>query len=79
MVDKTRRIYYVKNVKFHFDSVKELGNFVEVEAICIDGSIDIKMLQQQCEQFIKLLEIANRDFVAVSYSDLIIEKLKTVA
>jgi len=79
VVDKTRRIYYIKNVKFHFDSVKELGNFVEVEAICTDGSVDKEMLQQQCDQFIKLFEINPGDFVAVSYSDLIIEKLKTGA
>jgi adenylate cyclase class 2 len=33
IVDKTRKIYFINNVKFHFDIVKDLGTFIEVEAI----------------------------------------------
>ena len=33
VVDKRRKIYFINNVKFHFDTVKDLGTFVEVEAI----------------------------------------------
>ena len=32
VVDKIRKIYFVDNVKFHFDRVKGLGTFIEVEA-----------------------------------------------
>lgn len=33
MVDKRRKIYFIDNVKFHFDVVENLGTFIEVEAI----------------------------------------------
>ena len=32
-VIKKRRIYFIDNVKFHFDRVEGLGAFIEVEAI----------------------------------------------
>ena len=31
VVDKRRKIYFIGNVKFHFDTVDGLGTFVEVE------------------------------------------------
>ena len=33
VVDKLRKIYFINNIKFHFDTVDALGNFIEVEAI----------------------------------------------
>ena len=33
VVDKRRKIYFIDNVKFHFDVVENLGTFIEVEAI----------------------------------------------
>jgi predicted adenylyl cyclase CyaB len=33
VVNKQREIYFIDNVKFHIDKVKDLGNFVEIEAI----------------------------------------------
>ncbi len=74
VVDKQRRIYFIENVKFHFDEVKELGSFVEVEAIDKDGSIGLEKLKEQCAQYIALLQIAEEDFVAESYSDLLMAK-----
>jgi len=39
VISKTRRIYFIDNVKFHFDEVENLGTFIEVEAIgSEDGS-----------------------------------------
>lgn len=32
VVDKQREIYFIDNVKFHIDSVRNLGTFVEIEA-----------------------------------------------
>lgn len=71
IVDKKRKIYFIENVKFHFDSVKDLGNFVEVEAIDEDGSIGKEKLQEQCDFYAKLLNIVAEDFIAISYSDMI--------
>ncbi|WP_226998858.1 class IV adenylate cyclase [Flavisolibacter tropicus] len=75
VVDKQRKIYFIDNVKFHFDEVKELGTFVEVEAIDSDGSIGIEKLQEQCRYYGQLFELTENDYVAESYSDLLMNKL----
>jgi adenylate cyclase, class 2 len=72
VVDKRRRIYFIDNVKFHFDRVEGLGTFVEVEAIDRDGTIGLPTLQQQCAQYAELLGIEPADYVAESYSDLLL-------
>ncbi|HQX74497.1 MAG TPA: class IV adenylate cyclase [Chitinophagaceae bacterium] len=74
VVDKRRKIYFIDNVKFHFDTVKELGTFVEVEAIDKDGSIGKEKLQVQCDEYAALFNLSKKDFASVSYSDMILEK-----
>ena len=80
-VDKQREIYFIDNVKFHIDTVKNLGTFMEIEAIDWDGSIGAKKLQKQCEYYAKELSIAPKDLVEGSYSDLLLagEILQPVA
>ncbi|MGB4845173.1 MAG: class IV adenylate cyclase [Ferruginibacter sp.] len=75
VVDKRRKIYFINNVKFHFDRVKDLGTFVEVEAIDKDGSIGKEKLQEQCDEYAALFKINAADFASVSYSDMIVEKI----
>ncbi|MBN2571627.1 MAG: class IV adenylate cyclase, partial [Ignavibacteriales bacterium] len=48
VVDKKREIYFIDNVKFHIDEVTELGTFIEIEAIDIDGKIAKEKLLEQC-------------------------------
>lgn len=74
VVDKRRKIYFVNNVKFHFDTVKALGTFVEVEAIDKDGSIGKEKLQAQCDEYAALFNLDTADFCALSYSDMILQK-----
>ena len=74
VVDKKRKIYFIDNVKFHFDVVEELGTFVEVEAIDNNGGIGIEKLKEQCNFYANFLEIKSEDYIALSYSDLILEK-----
>lgn len=74
VVDKKRKIYFIENIKFHFDEVRDLGSFVEVEAIDKDGSIGIETLQEQCRQWAKKFGIVESDFIAQSYSDLLLAK-----
>lgn len=74
VVDKKRKIYFIGNVKFHFDRVEELGTFVEVEAIDKDGSIGLEKLKEQCSYFQQLLGVQQSDFIAESYSDLLLAK-----
>ncbi len=78
VVDKQRDIYFLDNVKFHIDSVKGLGSFVEIEAIDSDGSIGVDRLNEQCQRHLKALAIRDEDLIATSYSDLVLQS-KTVA
>ena len=72
VVDKRREIYFVKNVKIHLDRVRQLGKFVEVEAI--SRTSDVKKIRSQARQFQELFGITAKDIVAESYSDLILAK-----
>lgn len=73
VVAKRRRIYFVDNVKLHFDEVSGLGTFLEVEAIDLDGTIGKDKLQQQCQYFAGLFGVNSADYVGQSYSDLLME------
>src|SRR5215213_5220242 len=77
VVNKKRKIYFIDNVKFHFDEVNELGSFVEVEAIDKDGSIGMEKLKEQCNYYIRLFEITEDQFIAESYSDMLAKKSST--
>jgi predicted adenylyl cyclase CyaB len=71
IVEKRRRIYFINNVKFHFDEVPGLGYFVEVEAIDRTGEIGAAKLQVDCDHYAELFGIRAEDYVSCSYSDLI--------
>lgn len=73
-VDKQREIYFIENVKFHIDIVKNLGTFVEVEAIDKDGTIGEKKLTKQCQFFLNLFKIEQDALISVSYSDLLLSQ-----
>lgn len=73
VVDKKRAIYFIENVKFHLDEVEKLGSFVEIEAIDKDGSFDEQQLLQQCNSYLKLFSIQEKDLIDQSYSDLLMQ------
>ena len=73
VVDKTREIYFVDNVKVHLDRVVGLGTFVEVEAIADDTHQTEEVLRAQCERMLAALGVREADLIAVSYSDLLRE------
>ena len=72
-VEKTRDIFFVDNVKIHLDTVPELGEFVEIEAIGSD-TLDQEMLRKQCAFFLNRLDIKKKWLIRQSYSDLLMEK-----
>ena len=74
IVDKQRKIYFMDNVKFHFDTVRELGTFLEVEAIDKEGTIGLDTLKNQCAEYISLFALHQSQFIAESYSDLVLAK-----
>jgi predicted adenylyl cyclase CyaB len=71
VVDKSRKIYFINNVKFHFDKVADLGTFIEVEAIDNTGNIGLEKLKEQCSFYAKLFEIQPTNYIANSYSDML--------
>jgi len=74
VVDKQREIYFINNVKFHIDEVKNLKSFVEIEAIGEEGAADENALLRECKHFLKLFDISDDDLITKSYSDMLIEK-----
>ncbi|MDO9576525.1 MAG: GNAT family N-acetyltransferase [Candidatus Cloacimonadales bacterium] len=74
VVDKQREIYYIDNIKFHIDIVKELGSFVEIEAIDKTGEIGAEKLYAQCREYLDLFKIPEEDLLTNSYSDMLLDK-----
>lgn len=72
VVEKTREIYFLENVKFHLDTVPGLGTFVEIEAIDQNGSVGKARLDEQCRFYMNLLHVKNEGLVTVSYSDMLL-------
>jgi len=70
VVDKQRRIYFIGNVKFHFDTVKVLGDFIEVEAIDESDQFTSEELSAQCNQWSAFFGIRPDQFMTGSYSDM---------
>lgn len=76
VVDKARKIFFIENIKFHIDEVKDLGSFVEIEAIDEKNNIGIEKLEEQTNYFINLFSIQAQDLITNSYSDLILMEKK---
>ncbi|MEP6846364.1 MAG: class IV adenylate cyclase [Panacibacter sp.] len=74
IVSKKRRIYFIENVKFHFDEVEGLGQFIEVEAIDEKGEMGMEKIQQQCAYYANTFGINKDEYIAASYSDMLMEK-----
>lgn len=72
-VRKSREIYYIRNVKFHIDTLQGLGNFVEIEATNIGCDVSIDDLRGQCSYYMQQFGISEEDLIPVSYSDMLLE------
>ncbi|MBN2601326.1 MAG: class IV adenylate cyclase [Candidatus Marinimicrobia bacterium] len=73
IVDKQREIFFVENVKIHLDLVKDLGSFLEIEAIDEDDCFSDEALLQQCHQMMTQLNITPADLICDSYSDMLLK------
>lgn len=73
VVDKKRKIYFIDNVKFHFDIVDGLGTFMEVEAIDSKEEFTLEELKLQCDKYFNFFELTQENIIDKSYSDLIME------
>jgi len=73
IVDKKRKIYFIDNVKFHFDIVENLGAFIEVEAIDKREEFSREELKEQCDRYFTFFGLAQQDLIDRSYCDLIMD------
>ncbi len=74
IVKKKREIYFIKNVKFHIDEVAGLGNFMEIEASNLYADVSKEELQRQCNFYLEEFKINESDLIAVSYSDMLLDR-----
>ncbi len=73
VVDKKRKIYFLDNVKFHFDIVENLGTFIEVEAIDSKEEFTNEELKAQCDRYFDFFELPAENIIDRSYSDLVLD------
>jgi predicted adenylyl cyclase CyaB len=73
IVDKRRKIYFIGNVKFHFDNVENLGTFLEVEAIDTDNRFTQNELKAQCDYFLNYFSLNSSNLLSESYCEMILE------
>ncbi|MDD3744493.1 MAG: class IV adenylate cyclase [Lentimicrobiaceae bacterium] len=73
VVNKKREIYFVDNVKFHLDTLHSLGQFVEIEAIDNQGTMNVEELYVQCRFYMELFRITPDALVSESYSDMLLK------
>ena len=70
VVKKTRLLFLVGRTRIHIDSVENLGDFVELEAV-LEGSEDKSIGENNVNSLMKVLEIRENDLVEGAYVDLI--------
>lgn len=71
-VKKSREITIIDNVRIHIDKVSGLGNYLEIEVI-FDSIMKARIIMAD---LIKQLELDEKNFIKVSYSDLLLNKKK---
>ncbi|CAN5800648.1 hypothetical protein BH10BAC2_BH10BAC2_30860 [soil metagenome] len=75
IVEKSRKIYFLDNIKIHIDEVPQLGTFVEIEASNLsEPSLTIAQLHKQCADLMQHFEIKEEDLIENSYSDMLLNK-----
>jgi len=72
VVDKKRKIYFIGNVKFHFDEVDGLGSFIEVEATDAENKFSYDELKEQCDHYYRYFKIRKEQIRQFSYSDMLL-------
>jgi predicted adenylyl cyclase CyaB len=74
VVEKKREIYFIGNVKFHLDTLEQLGSFVEIEASNKYAPLSTGALKAQCDFYVQAFGIAEEDLITISYSDMLLEQ-----
>ncbi|MBI3558546.1 MAG: class IV adenylate cyclase [Deltaproteobacteria bacterium] len=70
VVDKTREVFLIENVRVHLDQVAGLGNFVEFEAVFTDDTPDARARETaRIDRLMQLFGISAADLMRQSYVD----------
>lgn len=72
IVHKERYIYHYENVRIHIDQVKDLGGFIEFEAV-VDNSQNIDQNKKKLEWLMKYFNISESDLLSEAYMDMLPE------
>jgi adenylate cyclase, class 2 len=67
VVEKKRELYLYDNTRIHLDEVKELGGFLELETLVIDGKDDA---EKRFNTIVKLLKLDVLKQIKASYKNL---------
>jgi len=73
IVKKKRELFYYDDTRIHLDTVKLLGNFLELETLVIKGKTDAKKRFAKIKNLLKLDESKQ---IRKSYRDLLIDITK---
>ena len=76
-VKKNRKIFFLDHTKFHIDEVPGWGNFIEIEVSNLNHPfLTEASMQADCRRYMSDLGIREKDLVAGSYSDMLMEREK---
>ena len=70
IIEKKREIYLYENVRIHLDEVKELGNFLEFEAVMDEKYSNKEMETRKVDYLMEKLGIKNEHLISKSYENL---------
>jgi predicted adenylyl cyclase CyaB len=75
VVEKTRDLFLLGNVRIHLDQVKGLGNFLEFEAVMPKDSAKIRKTETtKVEKLLEIFQIAPKDLIDIAYRDMLKRK-----
>ncbi|RKU18780.1 hypothetical protein C6503_08990 [Candidatus Poribacteria bacterium] len=72
IVQKQREVWMFKNTRIHLDTVTDLGEFIELETV-FQGQTEAEAADEH-QHVKRTLHLGTADPVAVSYSDLVMQK-----
>jgi predicted adenylyl cyclase CyaB len=77
VVDKKREVFLVNNVRIHLDEVKELGSFIEFEAVYKDNTqVEKEIESKKVSELMIVFGIKDEDLLDKSYIDYLLEDHK---
>lgn len=77
VVEKHRHLFLFRHLRIHLDAVRELGSFVELEAVQPAGAAEAPGTDESLETVRRALGLDERESVAAGYLDLMLRARET--